>query len=93
MKGQADDRVPSCRAVPPGRLSQNTLNFMKQLANPANNDKDWFWRNEAVYRVAQKEWYAFIDTLIPRLIDVDDEIPFVKVSFLRTRTIVSRNTG
>lgn len=40
--------------VPPGRLSQNTLNFMKQLAIPANNDKDWFWRNEAVYRVAQK---------------------------------------
>jgi hypothetical protein len=56
---------------------------MKQLARPENNDKDWFWRNKAVYQVAQKEWYAFIDTLIPRLIDVDDEIPFVKVSVWR----------
>lgn len=29
-------------AVGPGRISQNTLDFLKLLAVPANNDRDWY---------------------------------------------------
>lgn len=36
--------------------------------------------DSAVSSSPLQEWYAFIDTLIPKLIDVDDEIPFVKAN-------------
>lgn len=36
--------------------------------------------DSAVFSSPHQEWYAFIDTLIPKLIDVDDEIPFVKAN-------------
>lgn len=31
-----------CLPVPPGQISQNTLNFLKKLSNPEYNDRDWY---------------------------------------------------
>jgi hypothetical protein len=28
--------------VPPGKISQNTLDFLKQLAKPECNDREWW---------------------------------------------------
>jgi hypothetical protein len=36
-----DDR-PTSFKVPPGQVSQNTLDFLAQLKDPACNDREWF---------------------------------------------------
>ncbi|KIJ28563.1 hypothetical protein M422DRAFT_270162 [Sphaerobolus stellatus SS14] len=61
--------------APPGRISQHTLDFLSKLAIPEFNDREWFRLNESIYRLAEKEWKAFIDAFTPRLIEVDPHIP------------------
>jgi uncharacterized protein (DUF2461 family) len=41
-------------AVPPGRISQNTLNFLKNLQIPERNDREWFRSHEPAFRQAEK---------------------------------------
>ena len=31
------------RIVPPGQISQNTLNFLKQLQDPECKDRHWYY--------------------------------------------------
>lgn len=40
--------------VPPGQISQNTLNFLKNLQIPERNDRDWFKSHEPSFRQAEK---------------------------------------
>lgn len=63
--------------VPPGRVSQNTFDFLSQLLKPEYNDRDWFWANEPAYRLAQAEWNAFVHVFTNRLMKLDDEIPYL----------------
>lgn len=39
--------------VPPGRISQNTLNFLKNLQIPERNDREWFRSHEPAFRQAE----------------------------------------
>ncbi len=41
-------------AVPPGRISHNTFNFLKNLQIPERNDRDWFRAHEPAFRQAEK---------------------------------------
>ncbi|KAG9018031.1 hypothetical protein FRB90_012590 [Tulasnella sp. 427] len=78
-------QAPTTGRVPPGRISQNTLDLLKQLTNPKYNDREWFKLHEPVYRLAEKvtglvltkvEWVDFVNKLVEKVTeDVDEEIP------------------
>lgn len=70
-------KAPTTGWVPPGQISKNTFDFLSQLQKPECNDREWFKLNEPVYRLAEKEWKAFIEELTPLLIEVDSQIPFL----------------
>ncbi|KAG1877202.1 hypothetical protein F4604DRAFT_1621510 [Suillus subluteus] len=61
--------------VPPGQVSQNTLDFLAQLKDPACNDREWFKLHEPVYRRIEKEFKDFIEAFTNMLTDVDSQIP------------------
>ncbi|KAF8509652.1 hypothetical protein BU17DRAFT_19629, partial [Hysterangium stoloniferum] len=61
--------------VPPGQISQNTFDFLKQLAKPECNDREWFRLHEPVYRQAEKEWKDWIEAFTSCLTEIDDQIP------------------
>ncbi|KAF8581204.1 hypothetical protein K439DRAFT_1647958 [Ramaria rubella] len=70
-------KAPTEGRVPPGQISQNTLDFFKQLARPECNDREWLHILivEPVYRQAEKEWKDWIEAFTPLLAEVDDQIP------------------
>ncbi|KAL5478493.1 hypothetical protein ACEPAI_2677 [Sanghuangporus weigelae] len=68
-------QAPKTGRVPPGQISQNTLNFSRQLQNPECNDRTWFKLHEPVYRLAEKEWKDFIVEITPLIIEADPQIP------------------
>lgn len=68
-------RAPTTGQVPPGQLSQNTLNFLTKLKDPACNDRQWFKLHEPVYRQAEAEWKAFVENLTDLLADADPQVP------------------
>ncbi|KAF8323916.1 hypothetical protein DL93DRAFT_2049162, partial [Clavulina sp. PMI_390] len=68
-------QAPTTGRVPPGQISKNTLNFLAQLAKPECNDREWFKLNEPVFRLAEKEWKAFLEELVPLVSEMDEEIP------------------
>ncbi|KAF9509955.1 hypothetical protein BS47DRAFT_1300807 [Hydnum rufescens UP504] len=81
-------KAPTTGRVPAGQISRNTFDFLGKLANPKFNDREWFKLNgansinpinppvlEPVFRLAEKEWIAFIDTLTPLVTEMDDQIP------------------
>ncbi|KAG2006766.1 hypothetical protein CC2G_014512 [Coprinopsis cinerea AmutBmut pab1-1] len=68
-------QAPTTGRVPPGRISQNTLDFLTHLKDPACNDRTWFRLHEPVYRVAEKEWKDFVEKWQEELIEVDPQIP------------------
>ncbi|KAL0253590.1 hypothetical protein I308_100964 [Cryptococcus tetragattii IND107] len=67
--------APKTGQVPPGQISRNTLNFLKNLQIPERNDRDWFKSHEPSFRQAEKEWKAFVGIMQQQLSDVDDEVP------------------
>ncbi|KAG1724455.1 uncharacterized protein EDB91DRAFT_1087465 [Suillus paluster] len=52
-------QAPKTGWVPPGQVSQNTLDFLMQLKDPACNDREWFKLHEPVYRRIEKEFKGF----------------------------------
>ncbi|THG95263.1 hypothetical protein EW026_g6360 [Hermanssonia centrifuga] len=68
-------RAPTTGRVPPGQISQNTLDFLTQLKNPECNDREWFKLHEPVYRLAEEEWKAFIEEFTDVLAEADPQIP------------------
>ncbi|KAF5325250.1 hypothetical protein D9619_010124 [Psilocybe cf. subviscida] len=68
-------QAPKTGHVPPGQISQNTLNFLTKLKDPACNDRDWFKLHEPVYRLAEKEWKDFVDAFTDVLVEVDAQVP------------------
>ncbi|KAL7410252.1 hypothetical protein BDY24DRAFT_444228 [Mrakia frigida] len=70
-------KAPTTGLVPAGQVSKNTLGFLEDLTKPGHNDREWFWANEPRYRMAEKEWNAFVDTLVPKIMEIDDEIPYM----------------
>ncbi|CAE6451552.1 unnamed protein product [Rhizoctonia solani] len=68
-------QAPQTGRVPPGQISQNTFDFLLNLQDPEKNDREWFKLHEPVYRLAEKEWVAFIDAWVTTLVEVDDQIP------------------
>ncbi|KAG2102552.1 uncharacterized protein F5147DRAFT_581041 [Suillus discolor] len=79
-------QAPKTGWVPPGQVSQNTLDFLAKLKDPACNDREWFallsrpsseliCQTEPVYRRVEKEFKAFIEAFTDMLTDVDSEIP------------------
>ncbi|BEI85586.1 hypothetical protein CcaverHIS002_0509870 [Cutaneotrichosporon cavernicola] len=67
--------APRTGRVPAGRISNNTLLFLKALMNPTNNDRDWFRWHEPAFRQAEKEFRDFVDVLQERMAEVDEEVP------------------
>ncbi|CAE6540814.1 unnamed protein product [Rhizoctonia solani] len=68
-------QAPETGRVPPGQISQNTFDFLSNLQDPEKNDREWFKLHEPVYRLAEKEWVAFVDAWVTTLVEVDDQIP------------------
>ncbi|KAI0791466.1 hypothetical protein BC629DRAFT_1509731 [Irpex lacteus] len=68
-------QAPKTGRVPAGQISTNTLNFLKQLKDPACNDREWFKLHEPVFRQAEQEWKDFIDAFTDVLVDADEQIP------------------
>nr|KIR45255.1 hypothetical protein I312_05588 [Cryptococcus bacillisporus CA1280] len=69
--------APKTGQVPPGQISQNTLNFLKNLQIPERNDRDWFKSHEPT---VLQEWKAFVGVMQQQLSDVDDEVPVLPPS-------------
>ncbi|KAI5114961.1 hypothetical protein M0805_001293 [Coniferiporia weirii] len=67
--------APKTGRVPPGQISQNTFNFLRQLQDPKYNDRIWFKLHEPVFRQAEKEWKDFIDVFTLLLTETDPQIP------------------
>ncbi|GAB1520197.1 hypothetical protein RhiTH_003270 [Rhizoctonia solani] len=68
-------QAPETGRVPEGEISQNTFDFLLNLQDPEKNDREWFRLHEPVYRLAEKEWVAFVDAWVTTLVEVDDQIP------------------
>ncbi|KDN44286.1 hypothetical protein RSAG8_05550, partial [Rhizoctonia solani AG-8 WAC10335] len=68
-------QAPQTGRVAPGQISQNTFDFLLNLQDPEKNDREWFKLHDPVYRLAEKEWVAFVDAWVTTLVEVDDEIP------------------
>ncbi|KIM36258.1 hypothetical protein M413DRAFT_449309 [Hebeloma cylindrosporum] len=68
-------QAPKTGRVPPGQISQNTLDFLAKLKDPACNDREWFAFLEPVYRLAEKEWKDFVEAFTEVLAEVDNQIP------------------
>ncbi|KAG0696734.1 hypothetical protein DFH29DRAFT_949896 [Suillus ampliporus] len=68
-------QAPKTGWVPPGQISQNTLDFLAQLKDPACNDREWFKLHEPVYRRTEKEFKDFIEEFTNMLTEVDTQIP------------------
>ncbi|KAK6906757.1 hypothetical protein I203_100744 [Kwoniella mangroviensis CBS 8507] len=69
--------APKTGQVPPGRISQNTLNFLKNLQIPERNDREWFRSHEPSFRQAENEWKAFVGTVQMKFHEADDEVPIL----------------
>ncbi|WVQ95521.1 hypothetical protein IAU59_002618 [Kwoniella sp. CBS 9459] len=69
--------APKTGQVPPGRISQNSLNFLKNLQIPERNDRDWFRSHEPAFRQAEKEWKAFVGIVQSKFHEADDEVPIL----------------
>ncbi|WVR08496.1 hypothetical protein IAU60_005551 [Kwoniella sp. DSM 27419] len=69
--------APKTGQVPPGRISQNTLNFLKNLQIPERNDREWFRSHEPAFRQAEKEWKAFVAIVQNKFHEADDEVPLL----------------
>ncbi|KAK0486348.1 hypothetical protein IW261DRAFT_1664425 [Armillaria novae-zelandiae] len=67
--------APKTGQVPPGQVSQNTLDFLAQLQKSECNDREWFKLHERVFRQAEKEWKDFVEAFTDKLSEVDGEIP------------------
>ncbi|KAL0945756.1 hypothetical protein HGRIS_012045 [Hohenbuehelia grisea] len=70
-------QAPTSGRVPPGRISQNTLDFLAKLKDPECNDRHWFKLHEPVYRVLEKEWKDFVEEFTSELTEVDPQIPYL----------------
>ncbi|OAX35367.1 hypothetical protein K503DRAFT_773569 [Rhizopogon vinicolor AM-OR11-026] len=57
-------QAPKTGWVSPGQISQNTLDFLARLKDPACNDREWF-----------KEFKEFIEEFTNMLTEVDSQIP------------------
>ncbi|WVO17534.1 hypothetical protein L204_105229 [Cryptococcus depauperatus] len=69
--------APKTGHVPAGQISQNTLNFLKNLQIPERNDREWFRFHEPSFRLAEKEWKAFVGTMQLKLHEIDGEVPIL----------------
>ncbi|KAF9488477.1 hypothetical protein BDN71DRAFT_1457157 [Pleurotus eryngii] len=67
--------APKTGHVPAGQISGNTLNFLRDLKKPECNDRQWFKLHEPVYRAAEKEWKAFVESFTDLLAEVDAQVP------------------
>ncbi|KAF8802009.1 hypothetical protein BYT27DRAFT_7197467 [Phlegmacium glaucopus] len=67
-------QAPKTGRVPPGQISQNTLDFLTKLKDPACNDREWYLF-KPVYRQAEQEWKDFIEAFTDELAGVDPQIP------------------
>jgi len=56
-------------------MDKIVLDFIKELKE--HNDRDWFQKNERLYRNAKAEFDGFIDALIPRLREFDGTIDLI----------------
>ncbi|KIK60949.1 hypothetical protein GYMLUDRAFT_43495 [Collybiopsis luxurians FD-317 M1] len=70
-------QAPKSGRVPPGQVSQNTLDFLQKLADPKCNDREWFKLHEPVYRLAEKEFKDFIEEFTETLSEVDPHVPIL----------------
>ncbi|GJE93436.1 CDC45 and DUF2461 domain-containing protein [Phanerochaete sordida] len=70
-------QAPKTGRVPPGQISQNTLDFLLQLTKPECNDREWFKMHEPVWRAAEKEWKDFVEAFTDVLVANDAQIPFL----------------
>ncbi|ORX41119.1 hypothetical protein BD324DRAFT_613287 [Kockovaella imperatae] len=69
--------APKTGQVPPGQISQNTLNFLKNLQIPERNDRDWFRSHEPAFRQAENEWKAFVTQVQMKFQEGDHEVPIL----------------
>ncbi|KAH9985627.1 hypothetical protein BJV74DRAFT_929710 [Russula compacta] len=61
-------QAPTAGRVPPGQISQNTLDFLLQLTKPECND-------QPVFRLAETEFKFFTEKLTELFSEVDPQIP------------------
>ncbi|CAD6587427.1 MAG: hypothetical protein TREMPRED_004755 [Tremellales sp. Tagirdzhanova-0007] len=60
-----------------GQISHNTFNFLKNLQIPERNDREWFRAHEPAFRLAEKEWHAFVGVIQHTFHEADEDIPIL----------------
>ncbi|KAG0151016.1 hypothetical protein CROQUDRAFT_651531 [Cronartium quercuum f. sp. fusiforme G11] len=68
-------QLDSSQVVSAGIIAPSTMNFLKELAIPENNDRDWLAANDKNYRISLKNWNSFVEYLSPKMIQLDWTLP------------------
>lgn len=82
--------APKTGLVPPGQLSQNTLNFLAALQHPKYNDREWFKAHEPAFRMAEKEHRDFVDAMQIKFNEVDDQLPILPARDICVSRVLGR---
>ena len=53
-------------------ISKNTFKFLKELKK--NNNRAWFEKNKSTYLEAKENWEAFLEELLPALIQLEPKL-------------------
>lgn len=69
--------APRTGHVPAGQISRNTMKFLVNLQNPSRNDRSWFRLHEPAFRLAEKEFKAFVETILPKFRVMDPQLPML----------------
>ncbi|CAD6951025.1 unnamed protein product [Tilletia controversa] len=70
--------APTTGHVPPNQVSPHLFNLLRDLKDPAKNDREWFKARDKLWRYCEKTWLDFIETLTENIMEKgDDTIPFL----------------
>ncbi|KAK0540835.1 hypothetical protein OC842_000288 [Tilletia horrida] len=70
--------APTKGHVPATQVSPHLFNLLKDLQDPAKNDRDWFKERDKLWRYCEKTWLDFIETLTEKVMEKgDDTIPYL----------------
>ncbi|KAK0551853.1 hypothetical protein OC846_003139 [Tilletia horrida] len=67
--------APTSGHVPPRQVSPHLFNLLKDLCDPAKNDRDWFKGRDKLWRYCEQSWLSFIETLTENIMEKTTRFP------------------
>lgn len=85
--GQTVVKLARAPVKPPPKtqISETMLSFLAELQDEQKNSRDWFAMHKELYQYSWDNLNAFITELLPRLMEVDDTMPWLPARDLTYR--------